>query len=151
MRPNACRLLVVTLCVAALAVAPASAQINFPDTATVPAAAPSAALPIAVVGTQPFNTIQVCVPVNVLVVPSNGTNYTVTGQAESSVLQALVPVVANGTLQLQSNGNFSTGTSISLQVSQDSPFGMVTGSVAATLLPDASSHTLRQACSTHAT
>jgi len=107
----------VTACIAAFAAAPAAAQITFPDTSLVPAAAPSAALPIAVVQTAPFSQIQVCAPVNVLIVPSNGTNYTVTGQAESSVLEALVPVVANGTLQLQSAGNFSTNNIVSVQVS----------------------------------
>ncbi|DBA75823.1 hypothetical protein WJX77_011596 [Trebouxia sp. C0004] len=116
MRTVACRLLALTACVAVLAAAPAAAQITFADTSAVPAAAPSAALPIAVVGVQPFSTIQVCAPVNVFVVPSNGTNYTVTGQADSSVLQSLVPVVANGTLQLQSAGNFSTNDIVSVQV-----------------------------------
>ncbi len=115
MRTVACRLLALTACVAVLAAAPAAAQITFADTSAVPAAAPSAALPIAVVGVQPFSTIQVCAPVNVLVVPSSGTNYTVTGQADSSVLQSLVPVVANGTLQLQSAGNFSTNNIVSVQ------------------------------------
>lgn len=117
MRPKQCfRLLAVVVGVVGLAAAPAAAQINFPDTSTVPAAAPAAELPIAVVGTQPFSTVQVSVPVNVLILPSNGTNYTVTGQAEPSVLQALVPVVANGTLQLQSTGNFTTNNRVSLQV-----------------------------------
>lgn len=115
MRAVACRLLALTACVAVLAAAPAAAQITFADTSAVPAAAPSAALPIAVVGVQPFSTVQVCAPVNVLIVPSNGTNYTVTGQADSSVLQSLVPVVANGTLQLQSAGNFSTNNIVSVQ------------------------------------
>ena len=117
MKSNCCRLLVVTACIAAVAIAPAAAQITFPDTSAVPAAAPSAALPIAVVGVQPFSVLQVCAPVNVLVVPTNGTNYTVTGQAESSVLQSLVPVVANGTLQLQSAGNFSTNNLVAVQAS----------------------------------
>ena len=112
---TACRLLALTACVAVLAAAPAAAQIAFAETSAVPAAAPSAALPIAVVGVQPFSTVQVCAPVNVLVVPSNGTNYTVTGQADSSVLQSLVPVVANGTLQLQTAGNFSTNNIVSVQ------------------------------------
>ena len=116
MKSNCCRLLAVTACIA-VAIAPAAAQITFPDTSAVPAAAPSAALPIAVVGVQPFSIIQVCAPVNVLVVPTNGTNYTVTGQAESSVLQSLVPVVSNGTLQLQSAGNFSTNNLVAVQAS----------------------------------
>lgn len=118
MKPSlCCRLLAVAACIAAFAAAPAAGQVTFPDTSTVPAAAPSAALPIAVVGTAPFSTIQVCAPVNVLIVPSNSTNYTVTGQAEQSVLNALIPAVVNGTLQLQSAGNFSTNNIVSVQVS----------------------------------
>ena len=111
-----CRLLAISACVAVLVTSPAAAQITFPDTSTTPAAAPSAALPIAVVNVDPFSTIQVCAPVNVLIVPSNGTNYTVTGQADPGVLQSLIPVVANGTLQLQTAGNFTTNTIVSLQV-----------------------------------
>ena len=111
------RFLTVTACIVGLATltSPAAAQITFTDTITTPAAAPSAALRTAVVTLDPFSTIQVCAPVNVLVVPSNGTNYTVTGQADHGVLQSLVPVVANGTLQLQTSGNFTTNTIVSLQ------------------------------------
>ena len=109
-------LLAVTACIAVLAAAPSAAQITFPATTSTAAAAPAAALPIAVVNVDPFSTIQVCAPVNVLIVPSNGTNYTVTGQAEPGVLQSLIPVVANGTLQLQTSGNFSTNSVVSLQV-----------------------------------
>ena len=113
---SGCRFLAVTACVAVFVVSPAAAQIAFPQTSTTPAAAPSAALLIAVVNVEPFSTIQVCAPVNVLIVPSNGTNYTVTGQADPAVGQSLIPVVANGTLQLQTAGNFTTNTIVSLQV-----------------------------------
>lgn len=112
-----CRLLAVAACIAVFAAAPSAAQITFPATSSEAAAAPSAALPTAVVSVDPFSTIQVCAPVNVLIVPSNSTNYTVSGQAEAGVLQSLIPVVANGTLQLQTSGNFTTNNIVSLQVS----------------------------------
>ena len=105
---------------ALLACGPAAAQISFPESppsAAAPPSPPTADLPIAIVPVEPFSTIQVCAPINVLVIPANSTNYTVTAQAEPSVLQSLVAVVQNGTLQLQSSGNFSTNTTISLQVS----------------------------------
>ena len=111
-----CRLLAVTACIALFAAAPSAAQISFPVTNSEAAAAPAAALPIAVVTVDPFSTIQVCAPVNVLIVPSNSTNYTVSGQADTGVLQSLIPVVANGTLQLQTSGNFTTNNIVSLQV-----------------------------------
>ena len=112
-----CRLLAVTACIAVFMAVPAAAQITFPATSSAAApSAPSAALPIAVVNVDPFSTIQVCAPVNVLIVPSNSTNFTVTGQAEPGVLQSLIPVVANGTLQLETSGNFTTNTIASLQV-----------------------------------
>lgn len=111
------RLLTVTACIAVFAAVPSAAQITFPATSSAAApSAPSAALPIAVVTVAPFSTVQVCAPVNVLIVPSNSTNFTVTGQAEPGVLQSLIPVVANGTLQLQTSGNFTTNTIASLQV-----------------------------------
>ncbi|KAL3144747.1 hypothetical protein ABBQ38_001868 [Trebouxia sp. C0009 RCD-2024] len=111
-----CRLLAVTACIAVLLAAPSAAQITFPATSSDAAAAPAAAMPIAVVTVDPFSTIQVCAPVNVLIVPSNSTNYTVSGQADPGVLQSLIPVVANGTLQLQTSGNFTTNNIVSLQV-----------------------------------
>lgn len=112
-----CRLIAVTACIAVFAAVPSAAQITFPATSSAAApSAPSAALPIAVGNVEPFSTVQVCAPVNVLIVPSNSTNYTVTGQAEPGVLQSLIPVVANGTLQLQTSGNFTTNTIASLQV-----------------------------------
>lgn len=122
MRTNRdCRLIAVTACIAVFVAVPAAAQITFPATSSAaPPSAPSAALPIAVVNVEPFSTVQVCAPVNVLIVPSNSTNYTVTGQAEPGVLQSLIPAVANGTLQLQTSGNFTTNTIASLQVTATS-------------------------------
>lgn len=116
-----CRLLAVTACIAVLLAAPSAAQITFPATSSDAAAAPAAAMPIAVVTVDPFSTIQVCAPVNVLIVPSNSTNYTVSGQADPGVLQSLIPVVANGTLQLQTSGNFTTNNIVSLQVITTTP------------------------------
>lgn len=103
----------------------AAAQISFPEqppSAGAPPAPPTAALPIAVAVVEPFSIVQVCAPVNVLVIPTDSTNYTVTAEAEPVVLQSLVAVVQNGTLQLQSSGNFSTNNIISLQVSLQSSF-----------------------------
>lgn len=111
-----CRLLAVTACIAVFLAAPSAAQITFPATSSGAAAAPAAAMPTAVVNVDPFSTIQVCAPVNILIVPSNSTNYTVSGQADPGVLQSLIPVVANGTLQLQTSGNFTTNNIVSLQV-----------------------------------
>lgn len=112
--------LALILGTALLVCTPAVAQITFPDappTAAAPVASPAAALPIAAVQVEPFSTIQVCAPINVLVVPSNSSNnYTVTAEADTAVLQSLVAVVQNGTLQLQSSGNFNTSNIISLQV-----------------------------------
>lgn len=112
--------MVAMIGLALLACAPAAAQISFPEmppSAAAPPAPATATLPIAVANIDPFSIIQACAPVNVLVIPANSTNYTVTAQAEPAVLQALVAVVENGTLQLQSSGNFSTNNIISLQVS----------------------------------
>lgn len=117
---TAAQLVAAWLGLALLACGPATAQISFPESppsAAAPPSPPTADLPIAIAPVDPFSTIQVCAPINVLVIPANSTNYTVTAQAESSVLQSLVAVVQNGTLQLQSSGNFSTNTTISLQVS----------------------------------
>lgn len=102
--------------------APAAAQISFPEQPPSAGAPPTAALPIAVAVVEPFSIIQVCAPVNVLVIPTDSTNYTVTAEAEPVVLQSLVAVVQNGTLQLQTSGNFSTSNIISLQVSLQSSF-----------------------------
>lgn len=116
---NVLQHLATVLGVALLACAPTAAQISFPEmppAASAPPSPPTANLPIAVAAVEPFSIIQACAPVNVLVIPGTGTNYTVTAQAEPAVLQALVAVVQNGTLQLQSSGNFSTNNIISLQV-----------------------------------
>ena len=119
--------LAAALSLVLLANAPAAAQISFPEqppSAAAPPAPPTATLPIAVAVVEPFSIIQVCAPVNVLVIPTDGTNYTVTAEAEPAILQSLVAVIQNGTLQLQSSGNFSTNNIISLQVSLQSSLNM---------------------------
>lgn len=97
------------------AVASASAQ-TYPSTVSVPTAAPAAQLPVASLSVAEFSSIDVCLPVNVLVVPTSSTSYTVTAGAEQGVLQALSVYVQAGTLYLQSYGRYTTSNLVTLQV-----------------------------------
>lgn len=98
-----------------LAVACVSAQ-SYPPTVSVPTAAPAAQLPVASLTVPAFSSIDVCLPMNVLVVPTTSTDYTVTAGAEQGVLQALSASVEAGVLYLESYGMYSTNNIVTLQV-----------------------------------
>ena len=92
-----------------------SAQ-SYPLTVSVPTAAPPAELPVASLTVPAFSSIDACLPVNVLVVPTTSTKYTVTAGAEQGVLQALSASVEAGVLYLQSYGRYNTSNIVTLQV-----------------------------------
>ena len=98
-----------------LVVAGVSAQ-TYPPTVSVPTAAPAAQLPVASLSVAAFSAIDVCLPVNVLVVPTSSPDYTVTAGAEQGVLQALSAYVEAGTLYLQSYGRYTSNNIVTLQV-----------------------------------
>ncbi|CAK0736661.1 hypothetical protein CVIRNUC_000782 [Coccomyxa viridis] len=52
----------------------------------------------------PFNSVQVCWPINTLIQP--GSNYSLELQAQTAVLQALTWDVSNSSLQLSTNSSF---------------------------------------------
>ena len=89
---------------------------SYPPTVAVPAAAPAAQLPVASLTVPAFSSIDVCLPVNVLVVPTTSTDYTVTAGADPGVLQALSASVEAGVLYLQSYGRYNTSNIVALQV-----------------------------------
>lgn len=66
---------------------------------------------------QPFKTIRVCQPFNVLVSPSSQANqYQIVLEADDSVGRALQASVADGVLSLGVSGRFSTPNPIKLTV-----------------------------------
>ena len=89
------------------------------------AAAPAAELQSSVQQLQPFTNITSCVPFNVLIQPnaSDSNTYTLTAAAEPAVLSSLNATVSNGTLFLQTSGNFSTQRPI--QVALTLPAGQL--------------------------
>ena len=107
-----------------LAIGGVSAQ-TYPPTVSVPTAAPAAQLPVASLSVPEFSSVDVCLPVNVLVVPTSSPNYTVTAGAEQGVLQALSAYVQAGVLYLQSYGRYSTSNIVTLQVGQTGPSSLV--------------------------
>lgn len=64
---------------------------------------------------DPFTSVQVCTPFNILVAPSSG-NYSLEATADPSVLAALSAAVFNGTLQIETQGTFSTNQTIQFTV-----------------------------------
>ena len=72
---------------------------------------------------QPFNSIRVCQPFNVLVSPSSQANqYQIVLDADDSVGRALQASVSGGVLSLGVSGRFSTSNPIKLTVKYGSCF-----------------------------
>ena len=103
-----------------LGLACVQAQNPYPPTVGVPVAAPAAQLPTTSLQLEGFSTIQVCLPVNVLVVPTSSRQSTFTAGAEPAVLQALSASVNSGVLYLQSSGTFNTSNVVTVQVRSES-------------------------------
>ncbi|KAK9865682.1 hypothetical protein WJX84_000242 [Apatococcus fuscideae] len=87
--------------------------------ATAPAPAPVSALEGPFVEEdiqlEPFTGVQICLPYNVLIAPSDG-NYSISMEASLDVLAGLTAKVTDGTLQLETDADFVTDQPIKLTV-----------------------------------
>ncbi|KAK9832135.1 hypothetical protein WJX74_000285 [Apatococcus lobatus] len=81
------------------------------------AAAPLCAAQPVVTPVDPFSAVSICVPYNVLIAPSNDSRtYSLAIESEPVVAQSTRASGVNGTLSLESSGNFQTSKPIKLTI-----------------------------------
>ena len=66
---------------------------------------------------QPFSAVSICVPYNVLIAPSNDSRtYSIAIEADAAVARNTRASGSNGTLSLESVGNFQTSKPVKLTI-----------------------------------
>ena len=92
-----------------------------PSTGATPAAArpPEVTLPSSTLSLQPFTTIALCAPINLLIVPNSTANgYAFTVTAEQGVLSNIIAEVGpSGVLAITATGPFTTNQTVQLTAS----------------------------------